>query len=574
MNSKNVSNKREFEKMTSGTRNTRSHNEHRSNDEAGPSQGLRQVPQSRVLLPLQQNSQNAPKRTKIEKKQNDQEPTTSNALILPVNLDDSTDPPKTVVESVFDDGSDDTIDDVVETDEQIATRLNQTLIAIVITNNRNIANQRNPRVKVITEFKSFIPHGCIEANRAQRAGSWRRDERLYLPGIPAKKFCVEDVTIHGDSENYWQIQTLFMDKKCNVKVYFVGWSCLAMESQKRLKLRSSAPAMIQNVEIRNKFLESLKRMVDSDEMKYCVDREKNLNEVIESNPDHIFWAYQDLSFFHSKVHLNNRMGTIFYMCMRKEMVTPPVYAYSTVNVVHSDAYLLCEKSPMIRRLLSTRMTYADPNNLGACETPGTCRCNYRFNELFKSHMHEDILIIPKNRQYDKHGLLDLEGHNNYDERVVMECSDACGCSWRCPRRQLQRGQQLSLVVYYLDEIRGFGMKAAEPIKKGQFISEYVGEMRVLKEGEKRNTSYDAGFALLNRNLVITSENIGNVSRFFSHACTPNAAFMEVYSRRYETDPLIPRIGVFALQDIEVGEDVTVSYWSKDAMPEKSKLQCK
>ncbi|EFO89567.1 hypothetical protein CRE_22617 [Caenorhabditis remanei] len=439
MNSNNVSNKREFEKMTSGTRNTRSHNEHRSNDEAGPSQGLRQVPQSRVLLPLQQNSQNAPKRAKIERKQNDQEPTTSNASNFPVDLDGSMDAPKTVVKSVFDDGSDDIIDDVVETDEQIATRLNQMLIAIVITNNRNIANQRNPRVKVITEFKSFIPHGCIEANRAQRAGSWRRDERLYLPGIPAKKFCVEDVTIHGDSENYWQIQTLFMDKKCNVKVYFVGWSCLAMESQKRLKLRSSAPAMIRNVEIRNKFLESLKRMVDSDGMKYCVDREKNLNEVIESNPDHIFWAYQDLSFFHSKVHLNNRMGTIFYtvrvinmrhpsksvfsgnslsrkhrfrgvahiydahcMCMRREMMAPPVYAYSTVNVVHSDAYLLCEKSPMIRRLLLTRMTYADPNNLGACETPETCRCNYRFNELFKSHMHEDILIIPKNRQYDKH----------------------------------------------------------------------------------------------------------------------------------------------------------------------------
>ncbi|EFO99303.1 hypothetical protein CRE_17626 [Caenorhabditis remanei] len=70
-------------------------------------------------------------------------------------------------------------------------------------------------------------------------------------------------------------------------------------------------------------------------------------------------------------------------------------SYSTVNVVHSDAYLQCEKPPTIRRLLSSRTNYSDPNNLGACETADTCRCNYRFHKFFKPHMHQDILITQR-----------------------------------------------------------------------------------------------------------------------------------------------------------------------------------
>ncbi|PIC48743.1 hypothetical protein B9Z55_007610 [Caenorhabditis nigoni] len=78
-------------------------------------------------------------------------------------------------------------------------------------------------------------------------------------------------------------------------------------------------------------------------------------------------------------------------------------------------------------------------------------------------------------QPDAFGRLNFDGFDTDDQRMVSECSDACGCSMNCSRRQLQRGQKFGVVFYYEDECRQFGLRALKPIKRGQFILEYTGQ---------------------------------------------------------------------------------------------------
>ncbi|KAF1746220.1 hypothetical protein GCK72_022673 [Caenorhabditis remanei] len=75
---------------------------------------------------------------------------------------------------------------------------------------------------------------------------------------------------------------------------------------------------------------------------------------------------------------------------------------------------------------------------------------------------------PKNRQYDKNGISDLKGHNSYNERAVIECSNACECSWRC---QLQRGQPMSLLVFLFGcDTRIWNEDSGNSRKKNIFVN--------------------------------------------------------------------------------------------------------
>ena len=55
------------------------------------------------------------------------------------------------------------------------------------------------------------------------------------------------------------------------------------------------------------------------------------------------------------------------------------------------------------------------------------------------------------------------------------------------------------------------MRAAEKIQKGDFVCEYVGDIKVAKEnqkGKKRDESYDAALTVVDKELAICSANIG------------------------------------------------------------------
>ncbi|CAO4375322.1 unnamed protein product [Caenorhabditis nigoni] len=180
------------------------------------------------------------------------------------------------------------------------------------------------------------------------------------------------------------------------------------------------------------------------------------------------------------------------------------------------------------------------------------------------------------RQYitpDNKGILDMSTFESEHFRIIIECSDSCGCSSKCPRRRAQQGQSKHLVVYYENEVIKFGLRAAEKIQKGEFICEYTGVVVLPKKDVKRNESYDATINLLHENLVINSSQIGNLARFMSHACEPNAVMIETHSRVKESDPLIPRISVYALKDIAVGEKIAISYYRRELMQTGVGIKC-
>ena len=60
---------------------------------------------------------------------------------------------------------------------------------------------------------------------------------------------------------------------------------------------------------------------------------------------------------------------------------------------------------------------------------------------------------------------------------IYECNKRCRCGPECPNRVVQLGRKHKVCIFRTDNGRGWGVKAMQPIKKGTFVMEYVGEVR-------------------------------------------------------------------------------------------------
>lgn len=56
-------------------------------------------------------------------------------------------------------------------------------------------------------------------------------------------------------------------------------------------------------------------------------------------------------------------------------------------------------------------------------------------------------------------------------------------------RIVQKGRKVALSIFRTANGRGWGVKSLEPIKKDQFVSEYVGEVISSEEAEQRGMKY-------------------------------------------------------------------------------------
>lgn len=97
------------------------------------------------------------------------------------------------------------------------------------------------------------------------------------------------------------------------------------------------------------------------------------------------------------------------------------------------------------------------------------------------------------------------------------------------------------------EEKGWGIRTKEPLKAGQFIIEYLGE--VVSEQEFRNRmieqyhNHSDHYCLnLDSGMVIDSYRMGNEARFINHSCDPNCE-MQKWSVNG-----VYRIGLYALKD--------------------------
>ncbi|PRQ37685.1 putative histone-lysine N-methyltransferase transcription regulator SET family [Rosa chinensis] len=138
----------------------------------------------------------------------------------------------------------------------------------------------------------------------------------------------------------------------------------------------------------------------------------------------------------------------------------------------------------------------------------------------------------------------------------ISCSKACHCSENCTNRPFLKEKKIRIVK---TAHCGWGAEAAESVKKGDFIIEYIGE--VINDALCEQRLWDMKYkevknfymCEIRKDFTIDATFKGNPSRFLNHSCDPNCV-LEKWQVEGET-----RVGVFAARSIEVGEPLTYDY---------------
>ncbi|CAL2052708.1 unnamed protein product [Caenorhabditis brenneri] len=469
--------------------------------------------------------------------------------------------------------------------------------AIVIST--KIQLDHEDRIKKIPMLMAEVPISCEEALRGQEHGSFTCPRKY--PGIPNKKFSIEDLGQYGtDASVNWSIEVAIEKKGFpgTWLVLFEGWNYFMEYTEEGVEEAGSDTLNV--AKIRAEFL---KKLID-----IGIDRDLVLKHMFSDGNEEeksVFWDYQDLSYFHSRIQSEHGLAPVFYMALvdeekennaansrtkkaKKQKVMPPKHTFTSTNIMVDDVYESClgmdsnlDFETLKRQNGGINMN-ADHQHT-ACENPQGCVCNQRvsyFLKLQENYSKFSNLFFPiqfnllynddnspdeenlQNLQMKRDGLLDLNDFDWDHPRMVMECSDQCGCSFSCPRRQMQANRTKPTVVYY-EGAKGNGLRAAASFKKGEYIGEYTGKLKKIRNGQ--NSSYQVDIAIMNVSMTICSLTHGNHTRFMSHSCEPSAAMIPTFSRRLETDPLLPRVSVYAIKDIGIGEEITISYYTKADM---------
>jgi SET domain-containing protein len=103
-------------------------------------------------------------------------------------------------------------------------------------------------------------------------------------------------------------------------------------------------------------------------------------------------------------------------------------------------------------------------------------------------------------------------------------------------------------------VHGKGVYAVKPIKKGETIIEYVGEVITWDEALRRHPHDPADpnhtfYFHIDEGRVIDAKFGGNISRWINHACAPNC----------EADDDGERVFIKALRNIKPGEELFYDY---------------
>ncbi|CAK4702771.1 unnamed protein product [Aphanomyces euteiches] len=114
------------------------------------------------------------------------------------------------------------------------------------------------------------------------------------------------------------------------------------------------------------------------------------------------------------------------------------------------------------------------------------------------------------------------------------------------------------VAVFKDRVKGWSLRAPEPIPPNTFIGEYVGRL-VRTQDMDRSSTYIVSIREEASDVVwrtnVDARFVGNFTRFINHSCDPNARW-ETYRSR---DSFCPRIHVLSLRHIQAGEEITVDY---------------
>ncbi|KAJ0976840.1 hypothetical protein J5N97_012314 [Dioscorea zingiberensis] len=151
------------------------------------------------------------------------------------------------------------------------------------------------------------------------------------------------------------------------------------------------------------------------------------------------------------------------------------------------------------------------------------------------------------------------GEQCLNRMLNIECvRGTCPCGELCSNRQFQKRKYAQFEWFPCGK-KGYGLKVLEDVCKGQFLIEYVGEVLDLATYEQRQKDYASRgqkhfyFMTLNGGEVIDACAKGNLGRFINHSCDPNCR-----TEKWMVNGEVC-IGLFAIRDIQEGEEVTFDY---------------
>lgn len=157
--------------------------------------------------------------------------------------------------------------------------------------------------------------------------------------------------------------------------------------------------------------------------------------------------------------------------------------------------------------------------------------------------------------------------------MMLECRpDTCPAKDLC-RNQRFRKREYAVCVPFRTENAGWGLRTTQDIKKGDFVIEYVGELIDEAECQRRmelmREQGDTNFYFLtiDKERIIDAGPAANHARFMNHSCQPNC----------ETQKWVvngqTRVGLFAINDIPAGSELTFNYNLDCRGNEKTQCRC-
>ncbi|KAJ3528888.1 hypothetical protein NM688_g7933 [Phlebia brevispora] len=202
----------------------------------------------------------------------------------------------------------------------------------------------------------------------------------------------------------------------------------------------------------------------------------------------------------------------------------------------------------------------------------TCDCQYEHGQypssssLFRN-MRSKMAVLTLDASLGCAGVTGVDdpedacGHDSdcINRLTQVECMPGdCRCGAYCQNQRFQRKQYAPIHIVQTEK-KGFGLRAAEDLRKDTFIYEYVGDVVSQPSFLKRMRQYaEEGirhfyFMMLQKDEFIDATKRGGIGRFANHSCNPNC-----YVAKWAVGDKV-RMGIFANRYIKKDEELTFNY---------------
>ncbi|KAL4719851.1 hypothetical protein ACJJTC_012438 [Scirpophaga incertulas] len=164
----------------------------------------------------------------------------------------------------------------------------------------------------------------------------------------------------------------------------------------------------------------------------------------------------------------------------------------------------------------------------------------------------------------------------HDPPMLFECNQTCACNAnKCGNQSVTRMLRAGslgarVAVFRTRGARGWGLRAARAVRRGQPLAAYCGELLPLPAADARRHdeyvfSLDVKPDLLEQcsertALCVDARGWGSAARFANHSCAPNAAPVRVFCGA--RDLRRPHAVLYAAKHIRAGEEITFDYGDK------------